>query len=330
MWAPGQKIDRFYLEQIIGQGGFGITFLAKDQNNHPCVIKILRSDSPDFANQQIQFRQEAFNLLRCEDPHIVKVLDVIQEDGISGVVMDFIDGDNLALVIRRQPRERLTEAQALRYVNEIGGALGLVHQRGLVHRDVKPLNIMICGSTNKAILIDFGLARQYSVEDQASLSAKGTENYSALEQFDRMSISIDYDRTGGPHTDIYGLAATLYHMVVGEAPLFNAKGRLEAQNQGQSIDRFMWDKVTAAGVSDQVKEVIIWGMQVLPNDRPQSMAAFLTALNTSQALIISVPPVRTLKPNLLYQATSRCSYTDFISATTYYRATNRCSYTKST
>jgi serine/threonine protein kinase len=279
MWAPGQKVDRFYLEKVIGQGGFGITFLAKeDRTGQSCVVKTLRADLPDFANQQKLFRQEAFNLVRCENPHIVKILDVIQENGVWGVVMDFIDGDNLSMVIRRQPSERLTEVEALRCVNEIGGALSLVHSRGLVHRDVKPLNIMVQRRSGKAILIDFGLARHYSTGDQASMSVMGTENYAALEQFNRVSVSVDYDRTCRPCTDVYGLAATLYHMVVGDAPLFNAKSRLETQYQGKSIDQFMWEKLNAAGVSEQTKEAIMWGMGVLPIDRPQTVQDFLAVI----------------------------------------------------
>jgi eukaryotic-like serine/threonine-protein kinase len=292
MWAPGQKVDRFHLEKVIGQGGFGITFLAKDdQTGQACVVKTLRADLPGFANQQIRFRQEAFNLLRCEHSHIVKVLDVIQEGGVSGVVMDLIDGDNLSMVIRRQPSERLTEIEALRCVDEIGGALILVHSRNLVHRDVKPLNIMVKRQDGKAILIDFGLARQYSVEDQATMSINGTENYAALEQFNRVSVSVDYDRTCRPYTDVYGLAATLYYMVVGDAPLFNAKSRFEAQYQGKSIDQFMWEKLNAAGISERTKEAIMWGMGVLPIDRPQTVQDFLAAMPLFRSPIQPHPPL---------------------------------------
>jgi eukaryotic-like serine/threonine-protein kinase len=158
MWAPGQQVDRFQLQRILGQGGFGITYLAQDDRGQSCVIKTLRPDLPNFSDQQAKFRQEAFNLLRCEHPHIVKVQDVIQQEGISGIVMDFVAGDNLAVTVQVHPQRRWLEPEALGCIQQVGAALEMMHGKGLLHRDVKPLNIMMQAGTGKAILIDFGLA----------------------------------------------------------------------------------------------------------------------------------------------------------------------------
>jgi serine/threonine protein kinase len=287
MWAPGQQVDRFRLEKILGQGGFGITFLAKDEHGDPCVIKILKSDLSNFANQQANFRDEALNLLLCKHPNIVKMLGLAEDKGVVGIVMEFIEGDTLGSVIRCRPMGRMHEVEALCNVHEVAGALGEVHKRGLVHRDVNPSNIMIQKQTGSAKLIDLGLAKKYSVDDQASVSAKGTGNYMALEQYERINDSLQYDRTARPHTDIYGLAATLYHMVVGEAPLFSAQGRLVTQQQEQSIDQHMWDNLDKAGVSERTKEAIMWGMKVLPIDRPQTVEDFLAAMPSLNNLILS-------------------------------------------
>jgi serine/threonine protein kinase len=278
MWTPGNDklVDnRFYLEKVLGQGGFGITFLAQDRskgsNDAKCVIKTLKKDIPDFDSQQSKFRQEALNLAKCSHPHVVAVQDVIFHDGIWGLVMDYVDGDTLYTVMRDRPQERLSEQVALEYIDHIGQALEFVHDRGLLHRDIKPLNIMVCRKTNKAILIDFGLARDFVFDDSRSMTAMMTEGFAPIEQYDRRGKF-------GPYTDVYALAATLYCVLVGEAPLFNAKGRKQAADGGKSIDNFMWEKLQEVGVSDRVQQAIIWGMQVMAGDRPPSMGEWREAL----------------------------------------------------
>jgi serine/threonine protein kinase len=268
MWTPGQSIDNhFKLERILGQGGFGVTFLARDTRQNPpvyCVIKTLKKELPDFQTQQAKFRQEALNLAKCSHPHVVAVQDVICHEGIWGLVMDYIQGDTLSTVIRTHPDEKLSENDSLQYIDQIGQALECVHDRGLLHRDIKPLNIMVRQDTNKAILIDFGLARDFAFDDSRSMTAMMTDGFAPIEQYERRG-------NFGPPTDVYALAATLYCMVTGEAPLFNAKGRKQAFDGGKSIDDFMWNKLTALGVSDRIQKAIIWGMALSPEDRPQSM-----------------------------------------------------------
>jgi eukaryotic-like serine/threonine-protein kinase len=275
MWTPKQLVgNHFYLEKVLGQGGFGITFLAQDQsqgNGAKCVIKTLKKDIPDFDSQQTKFRQEALNLAKCSHPHVVAVQDVIFHDGIWGLVMDYVDGDTLYTVMRDQPQERLSEQVALGYIDQIGQALEFVHDRGLLHRDIKPLNIMVCRKTNRAILIDFGLARDFVFDDSRSMTAMMTEGFAPIEQYDRRGKF-------GPYTDVYALAATLYCVLVGEAPLFNAKGRKQAADGGKPIDNFMWEKLQEVGVSDRVQKAIIWGMQVMAGDRPQGMGEWREAL----------------------------------------------------
>ncbi len=275
MWTPGQSIDNhFKLERILGQGGFGVTFLARDTRQNPpvyCVIKTLKKELPDFQTQQAKFRQEALNLAKCSHPHVVAVQDVICHEGIWGLVMDYIEGDTLSTIIRTHPDEKLSEKNSLQYIDEIGQALECVHDRGLLHRDIKPLNIMVRQDNNKAILIDFGLARDFAFDDSRSMTAMMSEGFAPLEQYDRRGKF-------GPPTDVYALAATLYCMVTGEAPLFNPKGRKQALDGGKPIDYFMWDKLKALGVSDRVQKAIIWGMALSSEDRPQSMREWREAL----------------------------------------------------
>lgn len=267
MWTPGQSIDNhFKLERILGQGGFGVTFLARDTRQNPpvyCVIKTLKKELPDFQTQQAKFRQEALNLAKCSHPHVVAVQDVICHEGIWGLVMDYIEGDTLSTIVRSHPDEKLSESDSLQYIDQIGQALECVHDRGLLHRDIKPLNIMV-RQDNKAILIDFGLARDFVFDDSRSMTAMMSEGFAPIEQYERRGKF-------GPPTDVYALAATLYCMLTGEAPLFNAKGRKEAFDGGKPIDYFMWDKLKALGVSDRIQKAIISGMAISPEYRPQSM-----------------------------------------------------------
>jgi serine/threonine protein kinase len=298
MWVPGQSVDRFYLERIIGHGGFGITFLARDTSQTKptyCVIKTLKKELPDFATQQAKFRQEALNLAKCSHPHVVAVLDVIFEDGIWGLVMDYVDGESLFSVVRGHRDERLPEAEALRYVDQVAQALDCVHDRGLLHRDVKPLNIMVSGNTGAAILIDFGLARDFSFDDSRSMTAMMTEGFAPIEQYGRRGVF-------GPGTDIYALAATLYFMLTGEGPLFNAKGRKEAKDGGNALDNFMWDKLKALGVSDRVQKAIIWGMEVNAVDRPRSVQEWREALKLVGR---AAPQIMPLEPINSSSGTSR-------------------------
>jgi formylglycine-generating enzyme required for sulfatase activity/tRNA A-37 threonylcarbamoyl transferase component Bud32 len=239
--------------------------------NQPVVIKTLnqkQQNQADFALQQEKFFNEAMTLKGLSHPHIVQVYELIQENGLWGIVMEYIAGQELAAHIL--DRGALTEPEALGYIEQVGQALIYVHEKGLLHRDIKPHNIMLRPGGKEAVLIDFGLARGFIDGQTLSMTNSHTPAYAPVEQFDRQGRF-------GPYTDVYALAATLYHSLTGEAPFLPAKGRWEAQQQGQSIDHFLWGKIPKE-VSERTKQGIIEGMEVLPGDRPQTMAQFLALL----------------------------------------------------
>ena len=184
------------------------TIISKDR---PCFeIGIwcpqlrLRKEQPDFPKLQEQFVQEAFRLVKCSHPHIVKVHGVFQEEALRGMVMEYIDGKDLWFHIDEQGI--FSEEEALTIIRQVGEALTCVHQQGLLHRDVKPHNIVLRRDTREAVLIDFGLAREYIDDRTMSQTNYRTEGFAPIEQY-------EIKAKRGPFTDVYALAATLYYLL---------------------------------------------------------------------------------------------------------------------
>jgi formylglycine-generating enzyme required for sulfatase activity len=284
MWQANQTIknDRFLIHKVLGGGGFGIAFQALDRkHNQLVVIKTLNQHQqlqPGFDELQVKFVNEAMTLKGLSHPQIVKVHELIQEQGLWGMVMEYIDGQELAAYI--EDRGQLTESEALVYIEQVGKALIYTHQQKVIHRDIKPHNIMLRAGNREAVLIDFGLAREFIDSKTLSITNARTPAYAPIEQYDR------HGRFGA-YTDVYALAATLYHLLTGEPPILSAIPRKEAQDKGQSIDHFLWDKIPSE-VSDRTKQGIIKGMAVLPQNRPQSIEEFLQLLGLGTPAVESI------------------------------------------
>lgn len=167
-WNPGQELfgDRYIIERKLGEGGVGITYLAKNRRGELRVIKTLREqilNHPDWIPHQNKlrhdFRDEALRLALCRHPHVVRVENVFDEGNLPCMAMEYIEGEDLGKRITN--KGALPEGEALQYIRQIGEALILVHEKGLLHRDLKPSNIMMRAGKPEAVLIDFGLARQF-------------------------------------------------------------------------------------------------------------------------------------------------------------------------
>jgi len=204
VWTPGQLLQdgKYVIERKLGHGGFGITYLAKDKKGNLVVIKTLKDpdrDSPDFDKCQQDFVNEALRLKGCQHPNIVKVYELIKEGDLWGMVMEYIEGEDLSSL------SKLPESKALRYIQQIGEALTVVHNNGLLHRDVKPQNIMVRSGKSEAVLIDFGIAREFTPDVTQTHTALWTPFYASPEQYNPRARR-------GAYTDVYGLAATLYKL----------------------------------------------------------------------------------------------------------------------
>ncbi len=212
MYKPAQQIPGFQVLKKIGQGAMAVVFKAKQLSLDRIVaIKVLPkrlSDNPEFVER---FYKEGRAAARLNHPHIVQAFDVGESSGYHYFVMEFIDGQTVYELLG--PDKPTDEKEAIRVILQTAQALGHAHRVGLVHRDVKPKNIML---TKEGIvkLADMGLARE--VDDYAAATAEagrayGTPYYISPEQI-RGEINIDF------RADIYSLGATFYHMVAGRVP----------------------------------------------------------------------------------------------------------------
>jgi len=222
------RLHWYVLERVLGQGGFGITYLAKDTNlDQRVAIKeylpidvatrlqdsTVRSRTEELRDRYRwgleRFIQEARTLARFDHPNIVRVLSVFEFNNTAYMVMRFEEGVTLSAMLDR--RGTLPEADLLRVLLPILDGLKLVHNAGFIHRDIKPDNIHI-GGDGRPVLLDFGSARQ-SLGGSNTLTILIAPGYAPFEQYYSDSTS------QGPWTDIYGLGATCYRAICGRAPL---------------------------------------------------------------------------------------------------------------
>lgn len=285
---------KYTIRDVLGKGGFGITYRVRDLEGRQFVIKTLNKEaqaSQDFAKLQQDFMNEALRMAQFKHPHIVKVYKLLQESVqennvrnrlfnfgsppasffLCCILMEYIEGTDLQNYVAN--RRGLPEAEALRYIQQVGDALTAMHREELLHRDVKPSNIILRASNAEAVLIDFGLARNFGL-DRSPHSIKGTPCYSAFEQFDPNVAE------PGEYTDVYALAATLYSLVTGTLPTSAMARAINAPLKPP--------KQIVPNLSDRVHNAIIKGMELLPQNRPQSVQDWLKLL-ASRPSSVSAP-----------------------------------------
>ena len=268
-WKAGKKLDNdnYVVVKRLGKGGFGITYLARDKRSNLVAIKTLneyaRSDA-DKEKWKRDFYNEALRLAQCSHPHVVAVRELIHVDDLPCIVMEYIPGQDLAT------QGLIEEEQALNYINQIGSALIRVHQENLLHRDVKPQNILIHKDSKKAILIDFGIAREYSPDRPITRTAFDSYGYTPIEQYERKGQQEAY-------TDVHALAGTLYFILTGTVPE-KAPTRAKSIAAGEG-DCLREPKELNQKISDRVNDAIIQGMAFWPENRPRTIEAWLALLN---------------------------------------------------
>lgn len=262
------QAGKYSLDQILGEGGFGITFKATHHSLHQVmVIKTLKpgpESSSQFADVKRQFQDEGRRLAKCVHPHIVKVNDFFIEEDIPYLVMEYIPGQTLEQVVF--PDQPLPEAIAIHYIQQIGSALQVVHHNGLLHRDVKPQNIVLRQGTQEVVLIDFGIAREFTqgvTQVHTSLISTG---YAPIEQY-----LASAHRT--PATDVYGLAATLYALLTAQVPI--ASILRDRQPMPSPKD---WRPDLSAAIN----QAVLRGMALEAEYRPATIPEWLALLPTPQ------------------------------------------------
>jgi formylglycine-generating enzyme required for sulfatase activity/tRNA A-37 threonylcarbamoyl transferase component Bud32 len=267
IWQPNQQLGKgkYTITGILGGGGFGSTYTATEHKTGKTVaIKTLNTQQQtnktvdEFTCLQVDFVNEALKLVKCHHPHIVQVHEMVEHRGLAGMVMEYIQGQNLAELV--EDNGPMSRDQALKIMEQIGAALTYMHSQNLLHRDIKPQNIMLRPSDGNAVLIDFGLARQFAYGKTGSMTNSRTECYAPIEQYKRQGKF-------GP-TDVYGLAATLYNLRTGKSPIpanFRDELKIPLPEPKQHNPQ----------IADWENAAILKGLELDAAKRPQSVAEWL-------------------------------------------------------
>jgi eukaryotic-like serine/threonine-protein kinase len=318
--APRREtLGRFRLLELLGEGGQGAVYRAQDMADNSIVaLKILRTDRAERPEALKRFRKEARLLAESNNRHVVNLLEFNDEDSVPYLVLEFVAGRNLNDLIIEQTR--LDELTALEIMADVARALAGPHERGIVHRDVKPANILLpdseavrvnliadtlavpsepraelpttiheanSRSPTRVKLSDFGLARHVvdteSLAMTAAGSLMGTPHYMAPEQWNGTKID--------PRTDVYAMGATLFHMLAGRPPFLGAtRDELLVQHCQEPVPplgRFN------QSVSEATTRVVEKAMAKRPEDRYPDAAAMLrdvAALRHGTPTAISLHP----------------------------------------
>ncbi len=201
--------DRYRLEEQIGSGGMSTVYRAFDPTLERWVaIKLMHRDISSDPDQLERFRREAKAVARLSHPHVVTVIDFGEDDGTPYIVLEFVEGETLKERIRRM--ERLPVAESVAYAIEVGRGLSAAHAERLVHRDVKPQNVLI-DQEGRAKVTDFGIARSLEVSGlTAPGRVLGTTDYVSPEQASGHEVT--------EQSDVYSLGVVLFEMLTGDVP----------------------------------------------------------------------------------------------------------------
>jgi eukaryotic-like serine/threonine-protein kinase len=200
---------RYRLDRKLGSGGMSTVYLAQDEVlDRPVAVKLLHREISEEADQLERFRREARAAARLSHPNLVSVIDAGEDEGRPYIVFEYVEGDTLKKKIQQEGEMPVDEAIA--YAIEIGRGLIAAHARKLVHRDVKPQNVLI-DRDGRAKVTDFGIARSLESEGMTATGrVLGTTDYVSPEQ----AMGEDVDET----SDVYSLGVVLYEMLVGDVP----------------------------------------------------------------------------------------------------------------
>ncbi len=272
----GTRLRNYELLSVLGHGGFGITYYARDttlgrevavkeylpttlalRENGTTVVPRSTQFAEDFIWGRERFLEEARILATLEGaPAVVRVYDFLEANGTAYMIMGLARGDTLEQRLKRDGKLSPTIAQ--RMLERLLDGLEAVHKTGFLHRDVKPANVIL-DANNNPTLIDFGASRSSMADRTAAMTAIFTPRYAAAEQ-------LTSDRQG-PWTDIYGLSATLYHAITGKPPPSSLERALNDAYEPLA-------KLSPEGYPPSVLEGIDVGLTVRAKDRPQSIAAW--------------------------------------------------------
>ena len=283
--APGSRIAGYLIEEQIGRGGMAVVYRASDARlNRSVALKILAPELTGDAAFRQRFMREMRAAAAVDHPHIVPVFDAGEADGALFIVMRYVSGQDLRTLLDAE--RTLPASRVAHIVAQVASALDEAHSRGLIHRDVKPGNMligMVAGTSqpDHVYLSDFGLSKPTLSSANLTLTGQclGTIDYMAPEQVEGRPID--------GRADLYSLACTAFEMLA-RAPPFK-------RDQGLAV---MWAQLSAAApslraerpdLSPAVDQVIARGLAKSPDDRYRTCTAFATALRAACGLAAADP-----------------------------------------
>jgi serine/threonine-protein kinase len=291
--SPGQVVaSRYTIESAVGEGMSGFVYAARrSPEGDRVALKVIRRHllgDPSFSRR---FEREATILKQLEGNHIVRVLDVVHDDGLLAIVLEYVEGQSLEAALR----ERLPEPnEAVEIMLQVCAALGAAHAGGFVHRDLKPANVIIQGAIGSSSVpmvsvVDFGLAKALDTTDPSggtSLTERnmilGTPEYMAPEQVRGEAV----DR----RCDIYAAGVMLFEMLTGKVPF---SGRTPIA----SMTAHLTEPVPSAraarpdrGISPALDAVVMRALAKSPDDRHATSRALAEALSAARAQHLVIAP----------------------------------------
>ncbi len=288
--TPGYKLHWYTIKKILGQGGFGITYLAEDTNlNQSVAIKeflpiemAIRDQSSsvhpvsgEYGDQfkwgLDRFMSEAQTLAKFKHPNIVRVFTVFPENNTAYMVMEYEHGKGMHELLKN--KNTLSEEKLKAIILPILDGLKQVHAAGFIHRDIKPANIFI-REDGSPVLLDFGSARQSFGQQTRTLTTMVSPGFAPFEQY------VSKSDKQGPWTDIYGLGATMYRAVIGRSPS-EAMDRSEGLLHSERDTLVTASEINPEGYSPSILSAIDHALAFKPEHRPQSITDWQSGIDGS-------------------------------------------------
>ncbi|MGC8554792.1 MAG: protein kinase domain-containing protein [Candidatus Acidulodesulfobacterium sp.] len=259
---------KYKIEKVLGQGGFGITYLAYDEKLERKVAikeyfpdgiavrtgsKVTIPPTRDNEENIENFKNEAKSIAKLKNPWIVDVYDVIEENGTVYIVMEYIEGTPLSSLLGK-----IKENEAVKYIKQIAKAVGIIHSAGMLHQDIKPENIILKNSEEIKI-IDFGSSRVFAADKTKTYEKILTPGYAPLEQYGGKGKR-------GEYTDVYAICATLYALLKGFPPP-------EATELAGGIG------IDFTGISDGLEDILNKGLTIKIPERIKNTEELLKLLD---------------------------------------------------
>lgn len=281
---------KYVIEKVLGQGGFGITYLANQPMlDRKVAIKEFffkehceRDETTSYvtlgskANQEqvkrflTKFLKEAKTISKFNQANIVLIHDIFEENGTAYYVMEYIEGESLAAMVKR--RGAIPQEEALAYIKDVAKALSYIHAKNINHLDIKPSNIMKRKEDGRILLIDFGVSKQYDAETNEGTTTTPvgvSHGYSPTEQYRKNGV-----QSFSPQSDVYSLAATLYCLLTGKRP----PEAMDVQDEGLPLA-----PLKAKGISQNVINSIANAMKSRKS-RTQSIELFVNDLENKNTI----------------------------------------------